>query len=163
MPMAGKDRGWMTIPEKDDEVLVSFMHGDVQNAVVVGSLYNGVDRPPYANEDQQNNLRVFQSRSGHRVTFDDTSGAERIEIVTHNEEISIVWDAANKVLSVYSGGSIQVEAKEHIEVSTKSFSLSASQDVNIEAGQAVVVKAGTVVGVAGGSQIQLQAPNVLIN
>lgn len=162
MPMAGKDRGWMTIPEVNDEVLVSFMHGDVQNAVVVGSLYNGVDRPPYANEDQQNNLRVFQSRSGHRVTFDDTVGAERIEIVTHNQEIAVVWDAASKVLSVYSGGSIQVEAKDHIEVSTKSFSLSASQDINVEAGQAIVLKAGSVVGVSGGSQIQLQAPDVLI-
>ena len=87
MPMAGRERGWMTIPEINDEVLVSFVRGDINNAIVVGSLYNGVDTPPYANEDMENNLRVFQSRSGHRLTFDDTAGAERIELILHNEEI----------------------------------------------------------------------------
>ena len=45
MPMAGRERGWMTIPEIGDEVLVAFMHGSIDHAVVVGSLYNGVDTP----------------------------------------------------------------------------------------------------------------------
>ena len=49
MPMAGRERGWMTIPEVEDEVLVGFVHGDINHAVVLGSLYNGVDTPPYAN------------------------------------------------------------------------------------------------------------------
>ncbi len=163
MPMAGRNRGWMTIPEKGDEVLVSFMHGDFNHAVVVGSLYNGVDKPPYANEDGENNLRVFQSRSGHRVTFDDTDGAERIELVTHNEEIRIIWDAAGKVLSVYCGGDIQIEAKEGISVQTETFSLSAEDSVSIEAGSNIVMKSGSVVGAVSGGQVRLQAPDVLIN
>ncbi len=163
MPMAGRDRGWMTIPEIDDEVLVSFMHGDINHAVVVGSLYNGVDRPPYANEDGENNLRVFQSRSGHRVTFDDTQGAERIEVVTNNEAVRVIWDAANKVLSVYSEGDIQIEAKEHIDISTESFSLTAREEATIEAGQGIVVRSEKVVGVMGGEQVQIQAPEVLVS
>ena len=110
MPMAGRERGWMTIPEIEDEVLVSFVHGNHDDAVVVGSLYNGVDTPPYANEDGDNNLRVFQSRSGHRFTFDDTKGEERMELISHNEEIRIIWDAKAKVISVYSGKDIIVEA-----------------------------------------------------
>ena len=77
----------MTIPEIHDEVLVTFIYGNINNAIVVGALYNGIDTPPYANEDGENNLRVFQSRSGHRVTFDDTADGERIELVTHNESI----------------------------------------------------------------------------
>jgi uncharacterized protein involved in type VI secretion and phage assembly len=163
MPMAGRDRGWMTIPEKGDEVLVSFMHGDFNHAVVVGSLYNGVDRPPYANEDGENNLRVFQSRSGHRVTFDDTRGGERIELVTHNQAIRVVWDAAGRVLSVFCDGDIQIEATEHIDVQTSTFSLSAAESVSIEAGQSIVMKASDVVGAVAGGQIKMQAPDVLIN
>ena len=88
MPMAGKKRGWMTIPEVDDEVLVAFVHGDINHAIVIGSLYNGVDVPPYANEDGNNDLRVFQSRSGHRLTFDDKSGDERIELIVHTTKRS---------------------------------------------------------------------------
>ena len=37
MPMAGQERGWMTIKGIDDEVLVSFVRGDINNAIVVGS------------------------------------------------------------------------------------------------------------------------------
>ena len=142
MPMAGQERGWMTIPEIDDEVLVSFVRGDINNAIVVGSLYNGVDTPPYANEDEENNLRVFQSRSGHRLTFDDTEGKERIELILHNEEIQVVWDSANKVLSVYSGKDIIIEAKDKISMKCTDFQLEASNSVNVKAGSDISIKAG---------------------
>ena len=162
MPMAGRNRGWMTIPEIGDEVLVSFMHGGIDDAIVVGSLYNGVDRPPYANEDGENNLRVFQSRSGHRVTFDDTAGAERIEVVTHNQEIRVEWDAANKLLSVYCGGDIQIQTKEHIQVECSTFSLTAQETIDIGAGQGIVLDAGALTGILAGSQVQISAPDVRI-
>ena len=163
MPMAGKNRGWMTIPEVDDEVLVSFVHGDINHAIVVGSLYNGKDTPPYANEDGEDNLRVFQSRSGHRLTFDDTKGSERIELISHNEEIRIIWDSANKTLSIYSGKDIIVEAKETISLKCKDFILEATESVNIKAGTTIDVESGTDTGVNGGQQLTLKAQQTLIN
>src|SRR5438270_13414067 len=51
MPGAGKNRGWFFIPEKDDEVLVLFEHGDIDRPLVVGSLWNGKDKPPAKNDD----------------------------------------------------------------------------------------------------------------
>ena len=153
----------MTIPEIDDEVLVTFMYGNFNDAVVVGALYNGVDTPPYANEDGENNLRVFQSRSGHRVTFDDTKDAERIELVTHNESIRVVMDAANEVLSVYAAKDIEIEAGNHVGIQTEMFTLSAENAISIEAGDGIVVESGSVIGVVGGSQVQIQSPDVLIN
>lgn len=163
MPMAGRERGWMTIPEIDDEVLVAFIHGDINHALVLGSLYNGVDTPPYANEDQENNLRVFQSRSGHRLTFDDTSGAERVELVLHNQEIKIVWDSANKELSVYSGKDIIVEAKETIHYKCKDFKLEASNSINVSATQTMDVTTGQSCTINGGTQLTLFAATTLIN
>jgi uncharacterized protein involved in type VI secretion and phage assembly len=163
MPMAGQGRGMMTIPEVDDEVLVAFVHGDINHAIVLGSLFNGVDTPPYANEDGDNNLRVFQSRSGHRLTFDDTSGAERIELVLHNEEISLIWDSANKVLSVYSGKDIIIESKETIQLKCKDFVLEASSNVDISGGSDVNVTAGASCTVDGGGSLTLTGSSVSIN
>lgn len=163
MPMAGKKRGWMTIPEKDDEVLVSFVHGDIQNAVVVGSLYNGVDVPPYANEDGENNLRVFQSRSGHRVTFDDTKGEERIELITHNEEIRFIWDAKEKTLSIYSGKDIIVEAKEKISFKCKDFVLEASNNVSMKAGANMTVETSANCTVQASGNLVLKGSMTKIN
>ena len=163
MPMAGRERGWMTIPEIGDEVLVSFMHGDFNHAIVLGSLYNGVDTPPYANEDGDNNLRVFQSRSGHRVTFDDTDGEERIELISHNEEIRVIWDSAEKVLSVYSGKDIIIEAKETISMKCKDFILGADMSISMEAGQTADLTAGQALTVNGGQMMVLTSKLTKIN
>ncbi len=163
MPMAGQDRGWMTIPEVDDEVLVAFVHGDINHAIVLGSLYNGVDTPPYANDDGENNLRVFQSRSGHRVTFDDTSGDERIEVCTNNEEVWIVWDAANSTLAVYAGQDIIIEAGNKIELTCTDFIVDASASVSISAGSTLDVSAGASATVDGGGQLTLTAATTSIN
>lgn len=163
MPMAGRDRGWMTIPEIDDEVLVAFMHGDFNNAIVLGAVFNGVDTPPYANEDQKNNLRVFQSRSGHRVTFDDTDGAEKIELHTFDKSIRILWDAANKLLSVYSAKDIIIEAEEKIQVACSDFMLSATNNISISAGSNIDVKAGGTIAEQAAGDFSATAPKLLLN
>ena len=163
MPMAGRERGWMTIPEIDDEVLVAFVHGDFNHAIVLGGLYNGVDTPPYANEDSENNLRVFQSRSGHRMTFDDTAGSERMELILHNEEIRVIWDSTEKVLSVYSGKDIIVEAKETISFKCKDFILEASNSISFDSGTTTEITTGTSCEVDGGTSLTLSAAMTNIN
>ena len=163
MPMAGKERGWVTIPEVDDEVLVSFIRGDINNAIVVGSLYNGKDTPPYANEDGDNNLRVFQSRSGHRLTFDDTDGAERVELILHNEEIKVIWDSTEKVLSVYSGKDIIIEAKENFSLKCKDFIVDASNSVNIQSGADTALDAGANLNQQAGATMGLEASLIKLN
>jgi uncharacterized protein involved in type VI secretion and phage assembly len=45
-PMSGNERGFMFLPEKDDEVLVAFEHGDIRRPFVVGCLFNGKDLYP---------------------------------------------------------------------------------------------------------------------
>ena len=80
-PMAGAGRGLYILPEVDDEVLVAFEHGNPSTPYVLGGLWNGKDKPPEANSDGKNDIRVLKSRSGHVIRLDDTAGAERIEIV----------------------------------------------------------------------------------
>jgi phage baseplate assembly protein gpV len=46
LPLGGNATGFWTLPEIDEEVLVGFEHGDLQRPVVLGSLWNGKDRPP---------------------------------------------------------------------------------------------------------------------
>lgn len=79
--MAGNNRGTWFIPEPDDEVLVAFEAGDPRSPIVVGGLWNGVDTPP-EQMDSDNNIRSITSRSGIRVTFDDTDGGVQFTIET---------------------------------------------------------------------------------
>jgi type VI secretion system VgrG family protein len=76
---AGKDRGFFCLPEVDDEVLVAFTHGDPARPVIVGSLWNGKDTPPREGEGK-NDVRLWKSRSGHTLLFDDTDSKEKVSI-----------------------------------------------------------------------------------
>ena len=50
---AGAGYGAFWIPELQDEVLVAFIHGDMRQPIVVGGLYNGVDKPPSHRADDK--------------------------------------------------------------------------------------------------------------
>ena len=158
-PMAGNERGWVMLPEVGDEVLVAFLQGDINNAIVVGALFNGKDKAPYANADGKNNLRMFKSRSGHTVTFDDSNGGEKIEMVTSNEAVKVTYDAAGKKLSVVCKGDIELEAAQGFKVSCMDFEVKAKSGVTLEAtGNAKLAGASTTV--EGKAKVGVTAPSI---
>lgn len=98
---AGTSRGSFFIPEVDDEVVLGFEYGDVNFPFVIGSVYNGVDKPPAGqDENKKNNLKRIRSRSGHEFTFDDTDGEEKITLVDCKEKRSIVIDVSGKKITI---------------------------------------------------------------
>jgi len=109
-PMAGPDRGFFFLPEVHDEVLIAFEHGRVESPFVVGSLYNGKDKPPGDNGDGKNNLRSLTSRSGHTITLDDTDGKEQIKIVDKGGTESIVFDVAEKAITITAKNNVTIES-----------------------------------------------------
>jgi uncharacterized protein involved in type VI secretion and phage assembly len=111
-PMAGNDRGFYTLPEVDDEVLVAFEHGRVELPYVLGALWNGKDKPPADNGDGANNIRVFKSRSGHVIRLDDTDGAEKIEIADAEGKQSLVFDTAANTITLTAEKDVVIESKD---------------------------------------------------
>ncbi|WP_370573070.1 phage baseplate assembly protein V [Methanomethylovorans sp.] len=97
-PMAGNERGLVFYPEVDDEVLVAFERGDINYPYVIGSLWNGQDKPPETNADGKNNIRKIRSRSGHEIIFndDDKAKQEKIEIHTRGGHRIILDDSGGK-------------------------------------------------------------------
>jgi len=66
---AGKSYGAWFMPEKDDEVLVAFDHGDVNHPYIIGFLWNGQDKPPSESVRE----RMFKSVNGHAIRFLDST------------------------------------------------------------------------------------------
>jgi uncharacterized protein involved in type VI secretion and phage assembly len=145
-PNSGKQRGLVILPDVGTEVVIGFSYRTL-TPYMIGAVYNGGDdKPkPYANEDGNDDHRRFWSRNSHWIDFDDTSGAERIEIKSTSENNAIYQElhSANKIITQKVEKHIIHEAKETVSFKCKDWKLEATQSIKIEAGTSAVFRADT--------------------
>ncbi|RAV27886.1 type VI secretion system Vgr family protein [Sinomicrobium soli] len=122
-PYGGSGKGFYFIPEKDEEVLISFEGGNAEKPYITGTLYNGNEVSGYATAD--NDVKVIHTRSGHIIKLDDTKGAENITVTDKNNN-SIFIDTANN--------NIEVTANETMTLNAKNLLLNVQEDMNIQVG-----------------------------
>jgi uncharacterized protein involved in type VI secretion and phage assembly len=155
--MAGKERGSYFLPEVGDEVLVAFDHGDISHPYVIGVLWNKADAPPENNSDGENNIRQICSRSGHKVTFDDTTSKEKIEIITkagHNivlddsagqEKLEIVDKSGSNFIKIDSiQNSISIESGMKLSIKAPMIEIESSGMMKIKAGAILTIEGAMV-------------------
>jgi phage baseplate assembly protein V len=100
---AGSRRGTWFVPAAGDEVLVAFESGDARKPYVIGTLWNGKQRPP------ENDPERTLVRTKHGVTLVLDDGAGAVEISDSN---------GNAVKLESSGVTITAAAKVKVEAST---------------------------------------------
>ena len=148
--MAGSGRGTYFLPEVEDEVLVLFDHGDVRFPYIIGSLWNGSDKPPANNEDNNNNIRMIQSRSGHVIRFDDTENSEKIEIIDKSQNNKIVFDTANNAIDITTDKDIMLSAAQGtIKLEAKNIEINSSANTRVMARGEMALEATTTTNIKG--------------
>jgi len=122
--MGGKGRGFYCLPEKDDEVIVSFIHGDIRQPIVLGAVWNDKDKMPVGDNAAgtkstkdplgndvgisacavdnnaaggDNNARFFLSRAGHMLIFDDTDGKESLSLISKDGHAVVLNDEKENI------------------------------------------------------------------
>jgi type VI secretion system secreted protein VgrG len=88
-PWAGPGWGAMTIPRINQEVVVDFLEGDPDRPLITGTVYNGLNKPPYPLPDEKtkSTLKSDSSKGGggfNEIRFEDKKGSE--EIYVHAEK-----------------------------------------------------------------------------
>jgi uncharacterized protein involved in type VI secretion and phage assembly len=139
----GKDRGLYWIPEVEDEVLVICDKKDMQHMYVIGSLWNGQDKPPDGNADGENNIRLLKTRNGHEIRLVDKKGQGQV-IVKSEKGYSVVIDdkdskieisgGTNKVTIQVAQNGITIESGATISIKSKSISIEASASMTLKSG-----------------------------
>jgi uncharacterized protein involved in type VI secretion and phage assembly len=169
---AGNGYGSFFVPEKNDEVLVACVHGDLNEAIVLGGLYNGKDKPASKREkppgldqklirtkgkhqllldDSQNDKKIeMKSSAGHSVLLDDKQGQQKVQLHSNGNQSVTLDDQGNKlVIDTGNGQSITMEMGGAITISTL-------------AGQSVKLDGTGAVTISGLTKIQLSAAQVEI-
>lgn len=152
VPMSGKDRGMVFLPEVGDEVLVAFEREDMRFPYVLGFLWNGKEKPPESNANGNNDLRVIKTRKGHTLLFDDNSSKGRIELrLNDGKKLSIdddgikLDDGTGNSLEIDSkGGSMTLQAATTLTLKAPSISVEATTGLTLKGSATVTIQGGMV-------------------
>jgi type VI secretion system secreted protein VgrG len=93
-PWAGKSFGAFHLPRIGQEVLVAFLDGDPDRPLVVGSVYNDVQLPPFGlpGAKTQTGIRTRSSPGGgadncNELRFEDKAGEEQVFLHAEKDEL----------------------------------------------------------------------------
>jgi type VI secretion system secreted protein VgrG len=86
---ASASYGAMFIPRIKDEVVVTFLEGDPDQPLIVGSIYHGTNVPPYALPDNKTRSTIKSNSSpggggSNELRFEDKKGSE--EVYLHGQK-----------------------------------------------------------------------------
>ncbi|NTD99928.1 type IV secretion protein Rhs [Agrobacterium tumefaciens] len=95
-----KNRGFVFIPEKGDQVAVTFEEGNIARPIVLGSVFHGESG---SGGSASNNSKSLTSKSGHTVQLDDGGGMT----IKDKDDNLIVLDGEGNI-SMHSKVSITI-------------------------------------------------------
>jgi type VI secretion system secreted protein VgrG len=102
---AGKNWGGIHIPRIGQEVIVSFLEGNPDDPLIIGSVYNGSNKPPYdlpANKTQSG-VKSRSSQNGttenfNEFRFEDLKGSELVFLHAEKDQtIEVEHDESHSV------------------------------------------------------------------
>lgn len=161
--MGGKERGGFFLPELDDEVLVAFEYGDINMPYIIGSLWNGIDKPPENNSNGKNDIRIIKSRSGHIIKLDDTENNEKIEIADKTGKNIVILDTKKNTISIKSDKDIELSAPNgKISLEAKEIQTKSSASTKIEA-MGIQIKSDTTTKIEATAKMEIKAAMVDVN
>lgn len=157
--MFRKNRGFVFIPEKYDEVIVNFENNDPSKPYVSGSLFS---TKKGEGGGKENHLKSIRTRNGHRIEFDDSEETLSITIKDKNDN-TIHLDTNNKTISILSIEKINIKSKEinlsadeinlssknTISTSTDKLSLFADEKISIHSDDTVDIESFNILNIAG--------------
>jgi hypothetical protein len=123
----------------DQVFVVSLDNSDVRKAVIGASWSNEAASPETGensdadlNQDGKNSLRFIKSRAGSMFIFDDSEGAEKIQLISSDNKSRFELNVADELVSLNTEHDLAMGAKGAISIQAEEFSLTAKKQFNIE-------------------------------
>jgi type VI secretion system secreted protein VgrG len=163
---AGKRWGSIYLPRIGQEVLVLFEEGDPDQPIIVGSLFNAREMPPYTLPENKTRTVLFKSNSskgggGHNeIRFEDEKGKEQIYV--HGEK-DLDVRIKNTVREWIGGDQHRIVKGDQNEEVDNNWYQKTATSIVIESGMALTIKSSGGFIKIDPSGITIMGTMVLIN
>ncbi|HDS0917275.1 TPA: type VI secretion system tip protein VgrG [Pseudomonas putida] len=159
--------GSIQIPRIGDEVVVVFLDGNPDRPLIMGSLYNSTNTPPWslpANKTQSGFLTRSTKGKGSNANFfrfEDKAGAE--QIIMHAERNMDTEVEADDSLTVGGSRTIKVEGKhsETIKLETSIAVEEGSYFVTVDQGAVKIQAATSITLEVGSSKLEMKSDGTI--
>ena len=129
-----QNRGFVFIPEKDDEVIINFENGDPSKPYVSGSIFPA-NKSQGGNTD--NHVKSIRTRSGHQIVFDD--GDDSLSILIKDAYDNIIkLTSKEKTITIQSEDTIVLKSK-NINMFADDIMMSAKNNIDANAQKEVYI------------------------
>jgi uncharacterized protein involved in type VI secretion and phage assembly len=163
-PAAGAGRGFYWLPHVNDEVLVAFERGEAHTPYVIGSLWNGKDKPMEGAYTDENTTVMIQTKSGHKIILDDKSGSEKIVIADKSGNRSVTFDVSGKKFIIEAKeGDVEIKAEKKILLECEDLEIKTSKTGKIDIGSTFDLNVSDKCTLKAGSQLSLKASRINLN
>ncbi|MDE9463096.1 type VI secretion system Vgr family protein [Xenorhabdus bovienii] len=166
----GNGFGFMAIPRIGQEVIVSYLNGDIDRPIVTGCVYNGLNRPPLDLPAEKTRTtfktRTHKGEGFNELRFDDAKGSEEIFIHAQKDMKSDILNDETKNIGHNRTHHIKHDAhlrvdNEYRVLAGNDISLSTGQKLHIKADDALLTQSGNEIHLSSGAKVVIDAGSEL--
>jgi uncharacterized protein involved in type VI secretion and phage assembly len=155
-PHGGKNKGFYFIPEIEEEVMVGFENGNAEKPYVIGTLYQGEQKPGENWYNDDNNIKAIRTRSGHTIEINDADDGGFIKIYDLDKDNYILtFSTDDKLIKLESKGNIELYAENDIIMEAKNninIKAEADMTINVDGDRITEVKGKDALTVSGDNE-----------
>ncbi len=159
-PEAGKERGFFFCPEEGDEVVLGFFDDDPRQPVILGSMFNPENKPPFA-LDKDNFEKGIKTREGSLLTFnDDKDGDKMTATLTTSEKYGLTVTEGKTAHLLCDKEKLEMDSEKGIAITAAGdMTLITDKKLATEDGSGLELISGAAVAIEG-KTMEAKAPSI---
>lgn len=129
-----KNRGFVFIPEKGDQVIIGFEDGNIARPIVMGSVFHGKNG---IGGSSNNDRKSLTSKSGHTISLDDSGGI----LVKDKTDLNFIAIDGKNAITINTDNNITLQTgkvmiimdkeKDQIIIQAKNIEIRAADDFKL--------------------------------
>lgn len=134
-----KNRGFVFVPEKGDQVLVDFKLGNPSCPYVSGSMFHTNNGEGGKSE---NSVKSIITRSGHLIEFNDDEGGEWGITIEDRKKNTIKIDTSGDNILITANKDVTITAGETMTLNAKNLNINVEENTNVNVKDSVNIDVG---------------------